>query len=57
MGTCYVKGAHTVERGSLMGTCDGKRHSDGEYYVKGTLMGKYDGKGYFEWMEIPDGYT
>ncbi|CAI9544809.1 unnamed protein product [Staurois parvus] len=28
------KWANTVERGTLMGTCDGKGHSDGEYDVK-----------------------
>ncbi|CAI9578866.1 unnamed protein product [Staurois parvus] len=40
-GPFYVKGAqmaHIVERGTLVGTCEGKGHSDGEY----------DRKGYFE---------
>ncbi|CAI9577838.1 unnamed protein product [Staurois parvus] len=26
----------------------GKEHSDGHVMERGTLMGKYDGKGYFE---------
>ncbi|CAI9600380.1 unnamed protein product [Staurois parvus] len=29
------KWAHTLERGTLIGTCDGKGHSDVEYDVKG----------------------
>ncbi|CAI9578891.1 unnamed protein product [Staurois parvus] len=29
------KWTHTVERGTLMGTCDGNGHSDGKYDVKG----------------------
>ncbi|CAI9611374.1 unnamed protein product [Staurois parvus] len=33
------KWAPTVERGTLMGTCDGKGHSDGEYDVKGQSDG------------------
>ncbi|CAI9615310.1 unnamed protein product [Staurois parvus] len=40
------KWAHTVERGTLMGTCDRKGHSDEEYHRKGHSDEEYHRKGH-----------